>query len=177
MRTELLKIQKKSLVLPSAFNKKWAALYVVIWNKKRAPSRLLLARENFSRNDFLYILVSLHSIWRGMEGHSCERIAPPAYRKKKKASSKFMRKKKAPFTVDKKRLSFSLGQGKRSWLSSSTFSKDERRARAQEERLEPPPSLENRNPFTKKVSPSLHPSTTRRKSPSSYSWWTKSISF
>ena len=102
--------------------------------------------------------------------------APPAYRKKKRAS-KFMRKKKAPFTVDKKRLSFSLGQGKRSWLSSSTFSKDERRARAQEERLEPPPSLENRNPFTKKVSPSLHPSTTRRKSPSSYSWWTKSISF
>ena len=130
MRTKLLKLQKKSLVLPSAFNKKWAALYVVIWNKKRAPSRLLLARENFSRNDFLYILVSLHSIWRGMEGHSCERIAPPAYRKKKKASSKFMRKKKAPFTVDKKRLLFSLGQGKRSWLSPLLFQRMKESARS-----------------------------------------------
>ena len=57
-----------------------------------------MAEENFSRNDVLYILVSLHSFHLKRNERlpllARENKAPPAYRKKKRVSSKFMRKKK-----------------------------------------------------------------------------------
>ena len=67
--------------------------------------------------------------------------APAAYREKKRASSKFMRKKKAPFTVDKKRPSFSRGQ-ERDPDYPLYLSRGWKRAHAQEERMELPPSLQ-----------------------------------
>lgn len=46
-------------MLPSAFNKTCAALYLVLCNKKRAFSKIVLTKEDFSGRDFVYLLVPL----------------------------------------------------------------------------------------------------------------------
>ena len=59
--------------------------------QEKSPSRFRLAEENFSRNDVLYILVSLHSFHLKRNERlpllARENKAPPAYRLQKEEES------------------------------------------------------------------------------------------
>ena len=143
MRTKLLKLQKKSLVLPSAFNKKCCTSW--------------------------YVFIPSEEEWKASTP-STRGQSSPSLQKEEDSFLQVHEKEESSVHSRQEKTLFLSGSGKE--ILTISRMKESARSRRKggapsllaKQKSGPPLSLQ------KKVSPSPHPSTTRRESPSSYSW-------